>query len=213
MRLSERRKGAEMRRKVFDILVSAGGLVLLLVLLVAGSLLMWGSSYTNNQVHDQLAMQQVYFPPAAAFKNAKPGTEITPSMRPYIYQYAGQQVLTGAQAEAYANHFIAVHLYDMPYHGVYAKVSAAARAATPGTKQAASLGALETTVFQGTTLRAMLLEAYGFWLIGNIAFWGSIASFALAGVMAVLIGFGFWHARRVPVEKELLTAVPTALAA
>ncbi len=202
-----------MRRKVFDVLVSAGGLVLLVVLVVAGSMLMWGSSYTNNQVHDQLAMQQVYFPPKAAFASAKAGGEITPSMRPYIYPYAGEQVLTGPEAEAYANHFIAVHLYDMAYHGVYAKVSAAARAASPGTPQATKLASLEQTVFQGTTLRAMLLEAYGFWLLGNIAFWASIASFVLAGVMAVLIGFGFWHARRVSTEKELLAPVVTAQAA
>jgi hypothetical protein len=202
-----------MRRKVFDILISAGGLVVLALLLVAGSLLMWGSSFTNSQVHNQLAMQQVYFPPSSAFATAKPGGEVTPAMRQYWGQYAGQEVLTGPQAEAYANHFIAVHLSEMPFHGVYSKVSAAARAAKPGTAQATQLAGLEQTVFQGTTLRAMLLEAYGFWLLGDVAYWASVASFCLAGIMAILIGFGFWHARRVPGEKEMLTAVTTRAAA
>lgn len=202
-----------MRRKVFDVLVSAGGLVVLALLLVAGSLLLWGSSFTNNDVHNQLAMQQVYFPPASAFAHAKPGTEITPGMKPYLLQYAGKEVLTGPEAEAYADHFIAIHLSEMPYHGVYSKVSAAARAAKPGSAAAASLTALETTVFQGTTLRAMLLEAYGFWLLGDVAFWAAIASFSLAFIMALLVGFGFWHARRVPAEKELLSTVSRQAAA
>jgi hypothetical protein len=35
-------------------------------------------------VHSQLAGQQIYFPPQAAFAHAKAGTEITPSMIPSI---------------------------------------------------------------------------------------------------------------------------------
>src|SRR5665213_1793691 len=115
-----------MKRKTFDRLLSAGGLVVVAVLIVAGSLLTWGTSYINSNVHNQLAAQQIYFPPAAAFAHPKAGTEITPSMIPSVSQYAGQQVLTGAQAQAYSNHFIAVHLSEMPYGGVYSKISAAA---------------------------------------------------------------------------------------
>ncbi len=115
-------------RKVFDVLTSAGGAVVVVVLLVAGGLLTWGHSFVNSNVHNQLAQQQIYFPPKAAFAHAKPGTEITPSMIPSVSQYAGQQLLTGAQAKAYADHFIAVHLSELPYGGVYSKISAAALA-------------------------------------------------------------------------------------
>lgn len=193
-----------MRRKTFDALLTSVGAMLTLTLIVAGALMMWGAVFTSNEVHNQLAAQKVYFPPAAAFAHAKPGTEITPGMKPYLLQYAGQEVLTGAQAEAYADHFIAVHLSEMPFHGVYATISNAARAATPGTPQAAKLSALETTSFQGTTLRGLLLEAYAFSVFGAIAFWAGIAAFVLAAVMLVLVLFGFWHARRVPAEAELL---------
>src|SRR5580693_6896072 len=117
-----------MRRKVFDVLVSAGGAVIVVVLLVAGALSMWGHSVASSNVHNQLAQQQIFFPTKAAFAHAKPGTEITPGMIPYLEKYAGQQLLTGAQAEAWADHFIAVHLSEMPYGGTYAKVSAAALA-------------------------------------------------------------------------------------
>jgi hypothetical protein len=192
------------RRRVFDLLVSAGGLVVIAILLVAGGLLMWGASFANSSVHDQLARQEIIFPPQSAFAHPQAGTEITPSMIPSVSQYAGQQLLTGAQAEVYANDFIAVHLSEMPYGGVYATISGAARAATPGSAQATKLTALEQTSFQGTTLRGLLLEAYAFSVFGAIAFWAGIASFCLAAVMAVLVGLGIYHARKTSPEAELL---------
>ncbi|MFZ0994744.1 MAG: hypothetical protein WAO09_02015 [Candidatus Dormiibacterota bacterium] len=170
-----------------------------LTLVVAGALLMWGAVFTTNQVHNQLAKQAIYFPAAAAFAHAKAGTEITPGMKPYLLKYAGQEVLTGAQAEAYADHFIAVHLSEMPYSGVYSKVSAASMANPTN----AALAAEVQTVFRGTTLRSMLLQAYAFGTLGSIAFLASIISFVLAGLMLVLSVFGFAHMRQVPVEKEV----------
>jgi hypothetical protein len=189
-----------MSRKVFDKLTSAGGVVAVVVLVVAGGLLTWGHNFVNSNVHDQLAQQQISFPSRAAFAHAKAGTEITPSMIPSVSQFAGQQLLTGAQAEAYANHFIAVHLSEMPYGGVYSKVSAAAIAAPTNTK----LAALKQTSFQGTTLRGLLLEAYAFSEIGAVMLVGAIASFILAAIMAALVGLGVWHAARVSEEERLL---------
>jgi hypothetical protein len=191
-----------MRRRVFDILASAVGLALVVILVVAGALLLWGHSYDTSNVHNQLAEQQIFFPTKAAFAHAKPGTEITPAMLPYLEKYAGQQMLTGQQAEAYADHFIAIHLSEMPYGGVYAKVSAAALA----NPKNAALAAEVQTVFRGTTLRGLLLEAYGFSQIGAIMLWGAIASFIAAFVMLMLVGLGFRHARRTPVEAEFLVA-------
>ncbi|HEV7162864.1 MAG TPA: hypothetical protein VGN25_06390 [Solirubrobacteraceae bacterium] len=194
-----------MRRRVFDVLTSAVGLVLVLVLLVAGGLLIWGYSYDHNNVHNQLAQQQIFFPPKTVWATAKPGTEITPAMIPYLKKYSGQQLLTGPQAEAYADHFIAVHLSEMPYGGVYSKISAAARVEPKN----ASLKELETTSFQGTTLRGLLLEAYGFSKIGAIMLWGAIASFILALVMLGFVVLGFVHARSTSEEEELLAPKPT----
>ncbi|MDA8208027.1 MAG: hypothetical protein M0Z92_03445 [Actinomycetota bacterium] len=179
--------------------MSLAGLVMVVVLLVAGSLLLVGANFANSNVHDQLAAQQIYFPNKAAFQHAKAGTEITPGMIPYLEKYAGQQLLTGAQAEAYANHFISVHLSEMPYGGVYSKISAAAMAKPSD----ASLQALVNTSFKGTTLRGLLLEAYAFSVFGQIALWAAIASFILAAVMLILVIFGFAHARRVPEDATL----------
>ena len=97
-------------------------------------------------------------------------------------------------------HFIAVHLSQTPHKGVYSKVSAAARA-HPDNK---ALQQEVQTVFQGTTLRGLLLEAYGFSVIATITFRASIASSCLAAIMAVPSAFGVWHARRTPPQVELL---------
>jgi hypothetical protein len=188
-----------MKRRTFDMLLSAGGLVVVAVLVVAGSLLAWGTRYIDSNVHSQLAAQQIVFPPASAFAHAKAGTEITPSMIPSVSQYAGEQLTSGAQAGVYANDFIAVHLSEMPYGGVYAKASAAEMA---NPKNIAIAGEV-ATIFKGTTLRGLLLEAYGFGQMGQIAGDAALAAFLLAGLMLALVGFGLLHYRRVSVTTEL----------
>jgi hypothetical protein len=193
-----------MSRKVFDILTSTGGAVIVVVLLIAGGLLTWGHSFVNDNVKSQLAQQQIYFPPKAAFAHPRAGTEITPSMIPSVSEYAGQQLLTGPQAKVYADDFIAVHLSEMPYRGIYAKISAAALASPKN----AQLAALKQASFQGTTLRGLLLEAYAFSKIGAVMLWGAIASFILAAVMALLVALGFVHARRAAPDTQLLKARP-----
>jgi hypothetical protein len=197
-----------MSRKVFDVLTSTGGAVIVVVLVIAGGLLTWGHSYVTSSVHDQLAQQQIFFPPKAAFAHPKAGTEITPSMIPSVSQYAGQQLLTGDQAQVWANNFMAVHLSEMPYHGLYSKISTLALAHPNNAK----LAELKQTTFMGTTLRGLLLEAYAFSKIGAVMLWGAIASFILAALMSVLVGLGFWHARRTSTETELLRTKPTAVA-
>src|ERR1700722_7079987 len=189
-----------MSRKLFDRLTSGVGVLMVVVLLVAGGLLIWGHSFVNSNVHSQLARQDITFPSKAAFAHPKPGSEITAAMIPSVSKYAGQQLLTGPQAEAWADHFIAIHLSEMPYGGIYSKISTAARAEPTNTK----LATLETTSFQGTTLRGLLLEAYGFSKIGTIMLIGSIASFVLALVLLGFVALGFRHAQRIPAEEELL---------
>jgi len=187
-----------MRRKTFDMILTAGGAVLVVVLLAAGGLGLWGYNFANSNVHDQLAQQQITFPPASAFAHAKVGTEITPSMIPSVSQYAGQELTTGSQAEVYANDFIAVHLKEIGGGQTYAQLSAASIADPTNAKLAGQVA----TVFKGTTLRGLLLEAYAFSTFGQIALVASIVSFVLAGIMLVLALLGMVHLRRVPEDQE-----------
>ncbi len=191
-----------MRRKTFDMILSAGGAVLVVVLLVAGILGLWGYNFANSNVHNQLAEQQITFPAAAAFAHAKAGTEITPSMIGTVSKYAGQPLVTGQQAEVYANDFIAVHLQEIGGGLTYAQLSAKAMALPKGSEAYTVAEGKVQTVFQGTTLRGLLLEAYAFGTFGQIALVASIVSFVLAGIMLLLSLLGVIHLRRVPRDQE-----------
>src|SRR5262249_7614626 len=183
-----------MRRRTFDFIATAIGGALTIVLLVAGGLAMWGYTFANNNVRDQLSAQQIYFPEKGS--DALKSREIGP----YLNQYAGQQMTNGAQAKAYADHFIAVHLKEVAGGKTYAQVSSEAQANPKDT----ALAAQANTLFKGEALRSMLLQAYAFWQIGEIALWAAITSFILGGLMLLLTVFGVIHLRRVDPAAELL---------
>ena len=190
-----------MRRKVFDKILTLTGAAVTVMLVVAGSLLFWGHSFANNNVHDELAAQKIFFPPAGS-DAFQPRNEIGK----YIEKYAGQQLTTGPQARAYANHFIAIHLKEAAGGLTYAEVSGeliALQASDPKSPDIATLSAQKDTLFRGETLRGMLLNAYAWWKMGQIALVGAIVSYALAGVMLLLTAVGAVHLRRVSPEAEL----------
>ena len=187
---------------------------MVIVLVIAGSLLLVGANFANSNVHSQLAEQQIVFPPASAFAHPvapAPGTfsEVTPSMIPSVSQYAGQQLTTGAQAQVYANDFIGEHIAQIGGGKTYAQLSAAAMALPKGSAAYTAAEAQVQTVFQGTTLRGLLLEAYGFSVFGEIALWAAIAAFALAALMALLVLMGWRHSRRVAESTELMPSTST----
>ena len=192
-----------MKRKTFDSILTIVGAGLTIFFIVAGSLGLWAYSFANSNVHNQLAQQQITFPPASAFAHAVAGSEITPEMIPVVSQYAGQQLTTGKQAEAYADHFIAVHLQEIGGGKSYAQLSAEAMALPKGSAAYTAAEAKVQTVFQGTTLRGLLLEGYAFWQMGQIALFASIACFALAALMLIFTILGFVHMRRTPEDAEI----------
>src|SRR5690242_14022234 len=59
------------------------------------------------------------------------------------------------------------------------------------------------TVFRGETLRGLLLNAYGFWQMGQIMLIGAIVAFLAAAAMLILSLFGIAHRRHVPAEAEV----------
>jgi len=192
-----------MRRSSHLTLVIAGFAAAVL-LAVAGGLLLWGSAYVHNTVQNQLAAQQIYFPSQAAFAHPVAGGEITPNMIPSVSQYAGQQLLTGQQAEAYADHFIAQHITDMTGGKTYSQLSAESMAQPNNTK----LAGLVATVFKGETLRSMLLNAYGWWKVSQIAFIGSLIVFGLAGLAFLASLAGLTLGQRPEILHEIIDGTP-----
>jgi hypothetical protein len=184
-----------MRRKTFDLLAVIGGLVLAVVLAVAGGLLLWGHNFVTDQVHTQLAAQKIYFPPAGSAPiKALPAADATA-----MTAYAGQLMTTGAQAQTYADHFIAVHLREIGGGKTYSQLATASLAQPKN----AALAAQVQTVFRGETLRGLLLNAYGFWQMGQIMLIGAIVAFVAGAAMLILSLFGIAHRRHVPAEEEV----------
>jgi len=188
-----------MRRRTFDALATAAGLLLVVVLAVAGVLLIWGHSYANNQVASQLSAQKIVFPTTSS-----PEFKVLPAAnRAQMGKYAGQLMTTGAQAETYANYFIGRHLFLIGGGKTYSQLSGESLAQPKNLALAAQV----QTVFRGTTLRSMLLEAYGFWQLGQIALIAAVCSFIAAGLMLILSVLGFVHLRRTAPETEILPKV------
>jgi hypothetical protein len=157
----------------------------------------WASNFIGNEVHTQLAAQQIYFPAANSPAVANPEFA---AMR----QYGGQQLTTGAQAEVYADHFIANHLKVIGGGKTYSQLSAEAIAQPKN----AVLAAQVATVFKGETLRGLLLNAYAFGTMGMIAGIAALGAFIAAAVMLLLSGLGLLHARRTSPEAEILSGHP-----
>jgi hypothetical protein len=165
--------------------------VLAVVLLVAGGLLTWAHVFVTDQVREQLSAQKIVMPSGDAISD--------PAIKPYLSKYAGQPLTTGAQAEAYANHFIAVHLKEMSGGRTYAQLSEESRA----NPDDAELAGLVATAFKGETLRGLLLNAYAFGTMGQIALYAAIVSFVGAGLLLLMSVLGLVHARRTDPAEEL----------
>jgi hypothetical protein len=175
------------------------------VLVIAGGLLTWGSRFADDYVGDELSAQNIFFPDAAALQEEG---------RTDLLGYAGEQVTTGDEAEAYAS-FIGHHLEGIADGATYADLGAAERAANAAVQEATDSGADQATVdelqadadavtgqrnslFKGETLRGLLLSTYAWSTIGRIAGIAAIAAFVAAGAMLVLVVLGFAHRSRTP---------------
>ena len=194
-------------RSSFDKLISWTGIIVAAVLLVAGGLLVWASSFATQNVHDQLKAQQITMPAGEALT--------TPTMKAELSQYAGQPLTTGAQAKAYADYYIQAHMDAQAQGKTYSQVSGeymAALKADPTAQAPQDLGQLRQTLFMGTTLRGMLLNAYAFATLGTIAMWAAIAAFIGSAVMFVLGFLGLRHAHKVaPLEAPVVEKVPATV--
>jgi hypothetical protein len=189
------------RRTIDSVLVGLGAVVTA-VLIAAGGLLTWGARFSNDYVHDELSSQNISFPDAASLQSGG---------RADLVRYAGARVDTGKEAEAYAS-YIDGHLAAVADGKTYADLSAPERAAKAAVTDAKAKGAPDaevadlqakataitaqrTTLFQGETLRGLLLSAFAWSTVGRIAGIAAWTAFAAAGAMFILVGLGIRHRR------------------
>ena len=132
-------------------------------MIVLGIVSIIGGSYDHEVVHEQLAPQKIYFPKPAEYPDLK--------------KYEGQQVLTGTQAQAFANDQLGPDLNKVAGGKTYSQVSEEWIA---GGMKSLKLASERTTLFTGETLKGLLLNAWGWAQIGSIA--------VLAGILLIVIG-------------------------
>jgi hypothetical protein len=191
------------QRRTVDKLLVWSGLVVAVVLAVAGALLTWGSNFAGDYVYDELNSQQIFFPDEAA---------LTEEGRTDLVKYAGEQVTTGDEAEAYAS-FINGHLQETADGQTYAQLGAPQRAARAAVTEATESGAPQSeidelqaevdaitaqrdTLFRGETLRGLLLSAFAWDTVGRVAGIAAMVALVGAAVMLVFVILGVVHLRR-----------------
>ena len=191
-----------MNRKSFDKIASVIGLLLAGFLIVIGGILQYGGNFATDQVAAQLEPQAITIPA----ENGDP--KVTDDVKKFFADNGEKVMTTGKQAQMYADHYIGFHMSEMP---TYAAASGANRAAagalaadpTNPELQAAAKQAsgMVETVFKGETLRGMLLNAYAFGTLGQIAMVASYVSFAGGIIFLILALLGFAHLRRAETDS------------
>ena len=192
------------RRRIDHVLIGMG-VVAIVVLAVAASLLTWGSSFSNNYVRDELGSQNI------SFANA---SSLTKEGRQDLLKYAEAKLDTGQEAQAYAS-YINGHLKTIGNGQTFADLGTPERVAKlkvqeakdtkqpQGTIDALQADATKITqtrdsLFKGETLRGLLLSAYAWSTVGRIAGLAALGAVVAAGLMAILVIFGVNHLRTNP---------------
>lgn len=191
-----------MKRRTLDLTFSIGGGLLAVLLLILGLVLQNQASFADDYVREQMAEQQITFPPEDALSDAE-------RERDCLVENAGQPMETGKQAECYANDYIGLHLEDIndgkPYSVTSTESREAAAAAAEAEEadapdaeelraEAEELSGKVEQLFRGETLRGVLLTSYGFSIFGERAAQAAMVVFIVAGVLALATVAGFIHA-------------------
>ena len=201
-----------MKRRTLDIIFAVGGLLVALLILVLGLVLQNQANFAKDYVHNQLSEQKISFTPAQFLK--------ADESNPCLKKYASKPLVTGKQAECYANNYIGVHVKAINNGKTYAETSTEARnldtqlAAMPDQKSAAAkklsgeaqaLHGKATSLFQGETLRGLLLTSYGFSIFGQRAQQAADVCFALLIVLLLAAIAGFIHAGTKKADHVILS--------
>jgi hypothetical protein len=202
-----------MKRRTLDLIFAVGGMLVAVLIGVLGLVLQNQASFAKDYVHDQLSAQKITFTPAK-FLTAEENN-------PCLKSYAGKPLASGAGAACYANHYIGVHVKAINEGKTDAQTSSQARAIDTQLKalpdpnsdagkalatQSATLHGKATSLFQGETLRGLLLTSYGFSIFGDRAQAAADVCFALTLVLLLAALAGFVHATRKSSDHTILLA-------
>jgi hypothetical protein len=174
--------------------LSLAGLGIAGALLALASMMAHDANFSKTYVRDQLLRQRITFKAADALSAEERKAEC-------LVENAGKLMTTGKQAECYANEFIGRHLTALGKGRTYAELGnvqnalrgqvATARAngdpsVTRLQDELTELTRQRQSLFEGESLRGMLLTSYGFSVLGDKAGQAASVAYGAAGVMALL---------------------------
>ena len=205
-----------MKRRTLDFVFSIGGLALAVLFIVLGLVLKNQADFAKDYVHDQMAQQAITFTP-------EQGLSPDEKKATCLVSNAGKDLLTGKQAECYANEYIARHLREVNDGKTYSQTSNVNRelggkleAAMKADPESAATKELQTqvdtvdakvqTLFRGETLRGLLLTSYGFSIFGERAMQAAMVAFLAGFVLLVATVAGFVHALTTPEDEKIKLA-------
>src|SRR5688572_25137733 len=154
---------------------SLAGLALAGGLAVLGSQMAANANFSERYVTEQLGRQRITFKAAAALTDQE-------RAHPCVVANAGKPLLTGKQAECYANDFIGTHVVAIGKGrtyaemedvrtGLLAQIAAAQASGDPELprlqKELAELTGQREAVFKAEMLRGALLSSFGFSTLGE----------------------------------------------
>jgi len=137
-------------------------------MVVLGIVSIVGGTYDHQVVREQLPLQKIVFPKPAEY--------------PALAKHAGQEVLTGEQAWAFASAQLGPDLNKIAGGLTYSQFAYSHVKkpwAESGTAQSA-YDQVEATRFTGDTLKGLLLDAWGWAKLGSIEI--------LAGMLLIIFG-------------------------
>ena len=199
-----------MKRRTLDLIFSAGGIAVAILLVVLGFVFKANADFAETYVKDQLSEQKISFSAAEFLSDEEKSSSC-------LVEYAGTALDSGKKAECYANDYIKLHLQGIGGGETYATLGAIQTKAKTSLADATKVGASNIdalkadydkvtgqreTMFKGETLRGLLLTSYGFSIFGEKAALAGILSFLGAIVMFIAGMAGFVHAFTASKEKR-----------
>ena len=198
-----------MKRRTLDIVFALGGALVALLILALGFVLQNQANFATNYVHDQLTEQRITFAPAAALKAAQQGS--------CLGTYTGKPLVTGHEAECYANQEIGVDVTHVGNGRTYSQVSYTAsrsrsnsrrcptRTAPPPSESPRSTRPSrprKPPCSKGRPYAGLLLTTYGFSVFGDRAQQAAWVCFGVALVLMLAAVAGLIHASSTPAEHR-----------
>ncbi|WP_191465636.1 hypothetical protein [Nocardioides campestrisoli] len=201
-------------RATLDKVLSGIGLLLAVVLVVAGGLMTWANVFIGSQVEEQFSAQDIVMPTQEAIDGQVASGGITEENAKELEKFAGEKLDNGPAARAYADHYILAHMngsgaalndgepvtYEEASSIGREKMAAVAENADATEEEVAEAQAwmdLRESLFQGNTLRGLLLYGFAFATMGTIAGYAAIAAYVGAALFLVLGLLGLAHSRKV----------------